>query len=255
MKILLIAISALLLSPNFLNIDLAKKPQYDNRELFNPNLAYINSITKLIGKSDSVAKEKDISQPSLKYAIIVSDIISNRFYHGFSRYSLNQNWIAAVGENMFGYGLASIVKPDDILKYSYAACSQQSIILMEVMKRKKIAFRSVGFPHHYTTELNFNGNWYFFDPNMEPNIPDTERIETKWGCCADNLKKFYDKTRFPDLDSKFGKNLKVITGKSNAAPAPHAVIFQTATMYLSKILWLFPLICIFYRSNHKPYIS
>jgi hypothetical protein len=82
---------------------------------------------------------------------------------------------------------------------------------------------------------------------MEPNIPDSDRLESKWNCCADNLKRYYDTTRFKDLDWKFGKNLKVTLGNINAAPAPHAQLFQTATGYLSKTLWLFPLGIIFYR--------
>ncbi len=259
MKLLLIALSALLLLPNFFNIHLEERPQYDHKELFNPGLAYINSTEKLIEIADSTAKQKNISQNSLAYAIMVSQILRNRFYHGFSRYPLNENWIAATGEYFLGYGLASIVKPDDILKYSFGGCSQQSIVLIEVMKRKNISYRYVGFPHHYATELKFNNNWYFFDPNMEPNIPDSERLESKWNCCADSLKKYYDTTRFKDLNWKFGKNLTVVFGNVNATPAPHARLFQTTTGYLSKTLWLFPLVIIFYHrkkiSNRAKYFT
>ena len=247
MKLVLIALSALLLLPNFLDKHLEETPQYDHKELFDPGLAYINSTEKLIKNADSTASAKKIPQDSLAYAIMVSRIIRNRFYHGFSRYPLCQNWIAAVSEHLFGYGLASIVAPDDILKYSFGGCSQQSIVLMEVMKRKHIAYRSVGFPHHYATELRFKNNWYFFDPNMEPNIPDSDRLESRWNCCADSLKKYYDTTRFKDLDWKFGKNLNVTMGKVNAAAAPRVSIFHTTTKYLSKTLWLFPLLIVFYR--------
>lgn len=247
MKYVLIAISALLLLPNFFNIHLEDKPQYDHKELFEPGLAYINSTEKLIAVADSIAKQKNIRDNSFAYALTVSTILRNRFYHGFSRYPLSENWIATTGESLFGYGLGSIVKPDDILKYSFGGCSQQSIVLIEVMKRKGIPYRYVGFPHHYATELQFNNKWYFFDPNMEPNIPDSDRLESKWNCCAENLKKYYDTARFKDLDWKFGKNLNVKIGEVNAATAPHAVIFHTTTKYLSKTLWLFPLVIVFYR--------
>jgi hypothetical protein len=247
MKLLLIAISALLLLPNFFNVHLEQTPQYDHKELFNPSLAYINSTEKLIQVSDSIAKKNNILQGSFQYALTVSQLIRARFYHGFSRYPLNQNWIAATSESLFGYGLASIVNPNDILKYNFGACSQQSIVLMEVMKRKNVPYRFIGFPHHYATELMFNNNWYFFDPNMEPNIPDSDRLESKWNCCADSLKKYYDTTRFKDLDFKLGKNATLIFGKENAAPAPHAKLFHVTTKYLSKTLWLFPLIIVFVR--------
>lgn len=251
MKLVLIALSALFLLPNFFDKHLEDAPVYDHQELFNPDLAYINSTEKLIAVADSIARQDNIPQHSFCYAIMVSGILRNRFYHGFSRYPLNQNWIAAVSEHCFGYGLASIVAPDDILKYSFGGCSQQSIVLMEVMRRKNISYRSVGFPHHFATELKFNNNWYFFDPNMEPKMSDNDRLESKWNCCADSLKKYYDTTRFKDLDWKFGNNLNVTFGKVNAVNAPNVSLFHTATKYLSKTLWLFPLVIVLYRRK-KP---
>ena len=122
MKLLLITISALLLLPNFFNVHLEQTPQYDHKELFNLQLAYINSTDQLIATSDSVAYKNNIATNSFGYALIVYHLLKERFYHGFSRYPLNQNWIAATGEYFFGYGLASIVKPDDILKYSFGGC-------------------------------------------------------------------------------------------------------------------------------------
>ena len=251
MKLLLITLSTLLLLPNFFAVHLEQKPVYDHKELFDPSLAYINSTEKLINVADSIALKNHITQGSLSYAVMVSSILRSRFYHGFSRYPLNQNWIAAMGEHFFGYGLASIVNPDDILQYDFGGCSQQSIVLMEVMKRKHIDYRSVGFPHHFATELRFNNNWYFFDPNMEPNISDSERLEIKWNCCADSLKRYYDTSRFKDLDWKFGKNLQVTFGKQNVTAAPNAILFQATTKYLSKTLWLFPLILVFYPKRKE----
>jgi hypothetical protein len=250
MKILLISISVLLLLPNFLPLHLEETPQYDHREKFDPHLAYINTTDKLIAVADSTAKQNNISQGSLGYGLVVSQILRNRFYHGFSRYPLNENWIAAIGEQVFGYGMASIVKPDDILKYSFGGCSQQSIVLMEVMKRKNISYRMVGFPHHYATELKFDGNWYFFDPNIEPHISDSERIESNWKGDVNILKKYYDTTRYKNLDWGFGFN-KVTFGTVNAPAAPNAALFQTTTKYLSKTLWLFPLALIFYRRKKR----
>ena len=245
MKILLISLSLLLLAPNFIHLSLDKKPVYDHKEKFEPSLSYINSIDKLIDVSDSTAYSNHVCEGTLEYAITVANVIRNRFYHGFSEYPLNENWIAAVGERCFGYGLASIVNPDDILKYSYGGCSQQSIVLIEVMKRKHISYRSVGFPHHYASELCFHKNWYFFDPNMEPVISDSQRLENNWKGYADSLKKYYDKSRFPDLDWKFGNNLRVTLGRVNAKTAPKAMVFQTVTHYLSKSIWLLPILIAF----------
>lgn len=253
MKIVWIVISALLLTPNFFKVSLQETPVYDHKEKFDPGLAYINSTQKLIEVADSIAAKEDFATNSFAYARTVSFLLRNKFYHGFSKYALNQNWIAAVGARFFGYGLDCIVNPDDILQYNYGGCSQQSMVLMQVMKTKGIPYRYVGFPHHYATELKFNNNWYYFDPNMEPNIPDSDRIESKWRCCADSLKKYYDTIRFKDLDWKFGKNLTVTFGATNAPAAPRAALFHTATLFLSKTLWLFPLLIVFYR--HKKSVK
>ena len=249
MKLLLLSLSVILVIPNFLHISLEKIPVYDQKENFDPSLSKINSVNILVEMADSIARVNNIQQGTLTYAITVASILRNRFYHGFSQYPLNENWIAAAGEHFLGYGLASIVKPDDILKYSYGGCSQQTIVLMEVMRRKNISYRSIGFPHHYASELKFNGNWFFFDPNMEPKIKDSQRLESSWRCCADSLKKYYDTSRYKDLDWKFGKNLHVSVGKENVAPAPKAQIFQQVTGIMSKGIWLVPLFFAFRKKQ------
>ncbi len=241
MKFLALLLSLLFLLPLFFNISLEKKPVYNNKELFDPSLAHINSIQSLLNFADSSARREHIKNGSLGYAVLVSCILRKRFYHGFSNYTLQQNWIAAAGQLVFGKNIASPVNPNEILKYPYAGCSQQAIVLMEIMKRKNISYRSVGFPHHYATELNFKNTWYFFDPNMEPTIKDKERSQKKWKGSAEFLKRYY-KGNCEYLDWAFGKSEPVIFGIPNAEPARNAYVFQTVTKYLSKILWIFPLI-------------
>ena len=250
-KPIIIAVSAVLLSLNFIDTDINEKLAYDQKEHFNPRLGYLNSIDQLETYIDSCGAADHQSVNSVDFVATISQTISNRFYHGFSHFSLKENWIAAVSEKIIGYGLASKVQPDDIMKHGYAACSQQAMVMMEILKRKKISYRSVGFPHHFALEVLVDNNWYYFDPNMEPNMKAEDRLEANWKCCADNLKKFYDTTRFKDLDWKFGKNLMVTTGKINATPAGNAKLFQSATALFSRILWIFPLLFLLYkrRSN------
>ena len=245
MKFLTISLAPLLLLPLFFNISLEKEPVYNNRELFDPSLSGINSIHTLIDYADSSAKKEHIRNGSLGYAIFVSCIIKKRFYHGFSNYTLQQNWIAATAQYFFGKSLAAPVKPDEILQYPYAGCSQQAIVLMAVMKEKNVSYRSVSFPHHYAMELNFNDTWYFFDPDMEPEIKENERNEDKWKGSADYLKQYYN-ANYNHLDWTFGKSVPLIFGIKNADPAPRASLFQTVTKYLSRILWIFPLIVVAY---------
>lgn len=236
---------------NFVNFSIEKYPPYNNIELFDSSLSYLNTVQKLTDYTDSSAVKKNIKVGSLQYGILASFIIKNRFYHGFSVYNFRQNWIAACTQLLIGKDVASPVNPGDILQYQFAGCSQQAIILMDIMKSKNISYRSIGFPHHYAVELNFDNDWYFFDPDMEPNIKAKERAEEKWNQSADSLKKYYALS-VNHLDWGFGKSQKVDIGKINAKPAPNASIFQSVTKFLSKTLWIFPLFFTTYPRNKRP---
>ncbi len=240
MRFFIFSLAPILLLLNFFNISIEKDPRYNNIELFDSSLLHLNSIQKLIDYADSSADKQHIKVGSLQYGILASYIIKNRFYHGFSVYNFRQNWIAAISQYLIGKGLASPVNPGDILKYPFAGCSQQAIVLMGIMKTKKISYRSVGFPHHYAVELNFNNEWYYFDPDMEPKINEKERLENNWNKSADSLKRYYPLS-LNHLDWGFGTSQLVKVGKINADPAPNASIFQSVSKFLSKTLWIFPL--------------
>ena len=202
MRLLPFLLALLLFLPLLFNISLEKKPVYNKKEIFDPSLSNINSVKKLISYSDSIANVNHIKPASLGYGVLVGSILRKRFYHGFSSYTLRQNWLAVITQLFLGRGLAAPVDADEILKYPYAGCSQQAIVMMTVMKEKKVPFRSVGFPHHYATELCFKNNWYFFDSNMEPKIKAKER---KKGKILEGLRRFSQKilqrqSSIPQLD-------------------------------------------------------
>ena len=248
---ILIFLSVVFLVPNFINIDINEVLPYDQKEQFDPNLSYLQSIDGLEKYIDSIVAEKKISRDSVDYVVTIATAIRERFYHGFSHFTLKENWIAAVGEKVVGYGLASKVIPSDIMNHPYAACSQQAMVMMEILKQKKLDYRSVAFPHHFALEVLIGGQWYYFDTNMEPKISNEQRLETSWGAKADSLKQYYDTSRFKDLDWKFGKNITVTHGSVNQKFAKNVRLFQAGTAILSKTLWLFPLLIVFYRRRKK----
>jgi hypothetical protein len=245
-KLLLIAFTLLLLTPNFFNEDLNRDayytPPYDNKEKYDPALGYINTLDKLNNYIDGIAKKSNITPGSLEYAIVVEDAIEKRFYHGFSHLTTRENWMAAVAEKAGIFGVSCKVIPEAIMQNGNAACSQQSMVMMEILNRKKMPWRKVGFDHHYALEVQVNNNWYYFDPNMEPDMSEAERLESNWKGSADNLKKYYDTKRFTDLDYKFGINKQVTIGAINEKQASNAKFFQSATGILSKTAWLLPLL-------------
>ena len=153
LKPLLITLSVILAVPNFIPLNINEELAYNKTERFSPLLSSINSIDKLENYVDQEAAIKKIDIHSPEYALLLSYFISCRFYHGFSHWKMNENWIAATGEKMTGIGLSCKVQPDEILKHPDAACSQQALVMMEILKRKKIDYRKVGFPHHYAIEI------------------------------------------------------------------------------------------------------
>ena len=249
--LLLTLASAVLISLNFIHVDINATayatPDYDHREKFDPSLSCLNTIDKLDAYVSKMLIEKNIKPGSVEYVEAIKNVISNRFYHGFSHLSVSDNWVAALSEKIAGRGLACNVMPEEIIKHPYAACSQQCIVMMALLRRRNIEYRSVGFPHHYTLEAKINSKWFYFDPNMEPSIPNPEREESKWKDSADNLKKYYDTTRFKDLDYKFGNHLAVTFGPMNEKPAPNARRFQSVTGWFSKFAWFIPFLLLVFR--------
>jgi hypothetical protein len=245
-KYLLILLSLILFLPNLFHHDINPVLAYNNIERFNPNLIYLNSLVKTEKYIDSIAATRSVATGSLDYMEIAASVIRDRFYHGFSHFALDENWIAALGGKFLWYDLSCKVQPEEILKHSYAACSQQEIVLMAILHDKHIPYRSVLFPHHYALEVWLNNKWYYFDTNMEPNISGEERWAEHWHNSADSLKRYYNHIEFKDLDYKLGVNYKLQYGPVNEIPALHERLFASFTSILSKIAWLFPLLLLFY---------
>jgi hypothetical protein len=239
-KILAAALAILLLLPNFFSTELSPVTPYNGKEKFDPTLARINSIEYLEKYTDSVATSKKIAEGSFEYVELLESVIEQRFYHGFSHFSTSENWIAALAGKCIKEDYACKVQPEKIIQHPNAACSQQALVMMAVLRNKKISYRSLGLPHHYAMEVLINNEWFFCDANMEPGISKQQRMLSHWKHQTNILKQYYDPTRYPDLDYQFGKNQIVTVGAINEIPAQKATFFHAVTV-LSKIAWLFPL--------------
>src|SRR5260221_4244137 len=96
-------------------------PKYVYREDFDPSLLRLNSIDKLGAYCDSLYAEKTYAGGNIKFEEkfpeIVSAVIRDRFYHGYSLYGTNNNFLGVLLSKISINGLRAIVIPDDILKY------------------------------------------------------------------------------------------------------------------------------------------
>ena|SRR5215469_14744415 len=214
-------------------------------EYFDPDLTRVASVSTFVSYCDSLYGDDHIrSLDSEKYAVIISQVLRQRFYHGYSYYSMGQNALGYIMAPLIKSDLSAIVIPDDILKHPMAACSQQSIVGMEVFRKKgfnvrKVTFFAKEYGGHFCFEVFFNNKWHYFDPDMEPklslmianHLPSISEITEN----DTLLHKLYYK-----LDNQYAEKLfrAYFYGPVNKFPAPHAIVYQYITKYLSLGSWL-----------------
>ncbi len=236
-----------------------EKPNIVNNnsgEYFDPSLMRLSSISRFVGYCDSVYGNKKIqASDSEYYSTIISMTLRGRFYHGYSYYGLGQNFLANVFAPFIHEDLSAIVIPNDILKHPNAACSQQSIVGMEVFKTKGFSVRKVTFYDkkyggHFCFEVFYGDKWHYFDPDMEPVLltmiklhhPAFEELE-ELNKKDSLLYRLYPKKNKEYVGHVFGS---FFYGKINKFPAPNARIYQYITKYLSYTLWFWLILLYFF---------
>ena len=242
-----------------------KHSLYNNQEDFDPSLIGLNNLDKLENYCDSLFRETyqetNANQFETNYTYLVSSIVKKRFYWGYSCYTFNSNYLSLQFSRITHWGYNAIVNPDDILKYPNAACSQQSIVMLELLKRKGFLTRKVGFysdsikAGHFALEVFYNKAWHFYDPTLEPdtgilnryNHPDIKFLTNH----PTILQAAYSKSNIAGL-LVILNSYKV--GKSNVFPAPNALIFHRVTKFLSNTIYIFFLLAyLITRRIHKKY--
>lgn len=212
---------------------------------FDPSLSYINTMDKLENYVDRLYKQGsyDLNDSSI-YPELADSVVRKRFYHGFSEYEAGRNYVAGIVAKSIGTDWNGIVLPNDILKYPYAICSQQSLVMMELLKKKGYEYRKVGFYSkelgngHYAFEIKYHNKWHFFDPNMEPdaqllnkhNRPGIAELVADKKLLFSSY-HFWNRNHIAKLFPTF------FYGKPNAPIAQNATIFQRVTYLLSYSIW------------------
>jgi hypothetical protein len=217
-------------------------------ELFTPGLVRLNSVDKMLGYCDSIYLSKHIAGfDTAEYVHTLSRAVREKFYHGLSQYTISENWIAYLSGKVLWSHLSAIVIPDDILKHSEGLCSQQTIVFMELLKRKHINVRSVGLgykegPGHFLCEVHYLGSWRLHDVTVEPqwkNLSGHHESMAYYLNHKDSLYTVYKSRMQKDIFDKITE--KATYGKVNEFPAKNMQIFQRTTAVLT---YLFPLFCL-----------
>ena len=221
---------------------------YNNIEEYDPSLSRLNTIDKLVKYCDSLYlttistdNEEEVKRD---YTDIVSAVVRKRFFHGYSYYGFSSNYMALLLSKVTIQGLDAVVVPDDIMKYPYAACSQQSIVMMNVLKSKGFDTRKVSFQGkisgHFCFEVYYEEGWHFYDTNMEPDV----NVLNSYGrpgiaflvSHPEILVKAYGRYPRNEILDIFPT---YTYGEINKFPAPKAILFQKLSKILSYLIWFF----------------
>jgi hypothetical protein len=232
----------------FSKLNSRQTPVSSNEE-FDPSLHSLDNITKLGKYCDSIYEQRKISSAitaaEKEYAQIATEVVRKRFYHGLSSFGVGNNYLGYIANpGYFNMYLNAPVSSNDILKFPCGICSQQAIVLMDLLKNRGYKTRKVGFydktiSGHFCLEAFYNGSWHFFDPDLEPdmsvlnayNQPGIEFLVAH----RDILKKAYRKMDPSRVDKLFPT---YFYGKVNETEGKKARIFQQITKSLSYTIWI-----------------
>jgi hypothetical protein len=256
---LLLTVFQLLQSPKSMNRPGYPRPTYNLVEDYDPSLQRLDNVSKLDAYCDSLYKTKygqqDVFSSDGTYPELASSVVRKRFYHGYSLYGFSNNYMAMVFSKVSKDGFSAIVIPNDILKYPFAACSQQSIVLMQVLQKHGYNTRKVSFQGkkqgHFCFEVSYAGGWHFYDPDMEPDVavlekynrPGVNFLATHQSVMLQAYRQ-YPQEEMTDIFSNY------YCGAVNAPAAPMASLFQKVSKFLSYTLWTFFLV-IFILARRK----
>ena len=212
-------------------------------EMYDEEIAKIDNLNDLKKLVDYEIKENNFE--GIDIPIYIDDIVRRKYFHQTAYISTDTNWILKGADYFFPERFFSTaMNPKDLVKKNHGICSQQSIIFQELIKDYKFEYASIGFdikiPNqanfgHFVSAVKVGGDWFYFDPNMEPVYDRKNALIVKKVLEADKetLKKLYPQYNF-DLLTKEMIYMKAL----NRFPAKRGVIFQKITQFLSNFSWL-----------------
>ncbi len=238
--------------PRLIQID---RPLAVGHEHYDPRLKWIDSVEKADRALPAFVENKGRQQKDIADGI--QRMLEARFAHGFSRFRISENWIAYTLGRAFerisgsddGKSFLPVVdtpvRPDDILKYRRAMCTQQMLVFQALLARHNIDYARVSFmktPSHDAVAARVDGVWRFYDPDMEPKMTGVPLAEVRQG---DILPVIYPMSQdgvnmgvhFRDL----ARSGDILVRDVNRYPASRGAFFQQVTGMLSRWGWALPL--------------
>lgn len=222
---------------------------YEKKNKFDNDITL--SDTDVFSKLDSLTNDKKQS------AVIINETINKGIAHYWDTEGINKYNIRVPFFNNYLLYLYSFIKPDTYLMYEFmdskraiirgiGLCSQQSIILSEILKVKNIKNELIGLSgRHVVVHAQVNeieNEWWVLDPDYGVIVP--HRLSTITNNPSSIINYYqaagYNKQIVDNLVGIYASNSTVIISKNGAKDyAPKRYYIE----YLSYVLiWLIPFI-------------
>lgn len=201
----------------------------------------LKSIDDILNYTDQISGSAN--RRSLTYVQCLQDVLAMRFFHGYSYYSLHQNWMSFLAGKLIWKDLNAIVSSKDILLHPYAACSQVSIVFSDCLKKIGVPYRKVTLKGHFVLEASINKNWYLLDANLEPSFPNGIKSLAELKASNELMTAYKGHKTDAELREIFSQ---IGYGPVNASIAPITFAFQKTTMFLSALIAVFLLFYVTY---------
>ena len=206
-------------------------------EEYAPEIASINSLHEF---EDSIRLEIDTKGLSgIEIPILVDDYVRKKFYNEYSYIPWHDNWTLALIDKLFpSLYLTGHMKPNELIRFDYGICNQQAIVFQAIMKDLGFDYGSVRFSSpdfgHFTSAAKVSGDWYFFDPNLEPDYDrtDPEIFDQIISGNKMTLTRMYG-DHFNNISSEM-----IQLGDINNFPASRGVLAQNMSFFLSWYGWI-----------------
>lgn len=256
---ILVLFLILSLIPVFGNLFPVSDPIESTNELYREELSALNSMDKLCETTEySYNKTFHSSFDTIAYTELCSEIVKNRFKHGPLNYTFRENWIAALCGKMIWSHMSSIILSNDVLKHNKGLCSQQTIVFIDMLKRKGIKVRSVGLglkegPGHFLCEVFYNNDWHLYDVSKEPSwdkVKEKHHSLEFYLTHKESFFKIYEgKISMPILEKL---TQTYVYGEPEVQPGNKMILFHRATKFLINLLPLCIILLLILRNKKKP---
>lgn len=202
-------------------------------EKFNPRIAGVATIDEVL----KLVEARQLGQSRYDRVYALEQVLRDRFYHGYSRYSFNENWAVWLAARLIDADLDAKVSPDQILRHPWAACSQQAIVVQAALERMGIPYATIEQPAHFSTAAWIDGEWLVVDPHG-PRERDRSRLFPfeKYATSRGRM-EYWKGKEAPLLDMMYRREPPRLV-KFNQFPAQRALRFHRAAQWISDWLWL-----------------